>query len=523
MGGGFIGSRVGGIVGQLEAFCVIENSISRGDIRDLSLEAGGLAGYVYPNASVQNSLSTSYVKATTLNKHGAVFGFVDSGAGTISNVFYDISAVELSNDYGTDSTGSPTITSYYMPQMKSNANFGALSTTYWSFVPGEYPTLAWRIGEETCDAGGSPFGGGQGTAYSPYLLCSLAQVEAINGADYSEKVFLMTDDIDMTGTTFAPMVNGFKGVFLGNYKTLSNWIYSSGVAQNSFFNTTFDAYVEDLYFDSMNITGNGVVAIVAFDNDNNSDSLFSNIKISNSSVDTSANYAGVAFSVSKGRVYDILGNNNTITVSNTTSFYVGGLFGGIGGNVTRRVQNLGGSVQCNSWCGGVVGTLTWNSVTGMSAYLKQVKSNTTVQSSTPVTWGNRSGGIVGAMNYASRLEDAYYEGTVGVKEWYGGLIGTHGGSAGTNAVDRAWVLVQLTGGTTCDGLVFGQDEGDTGVFSEVYADTQASSSTDMDGCGSDTGYTGANTATMQTAATYGTWPTEIWDLQNGDYPRFTWE
>jgi len=80
-----------------------------------------------------------------------------------------------------------------------------------------------------CNPKAPPFGGGSGTASSPYLVSTFCHLVSIaNNQTYWSANFQMTADIDLTGVTFAPFIT-LSGVFDGNGHSILNWNNSNAL------------------------------------------------------------------------------------------------------------------------------------------------------------------------------------------------------------------------------------------------------------------------------------------------------
>ena len=51
-----------------------------------------------------------------------------------------------------------------------------------------------------CDTLGDPFGGGDGSVASPYLICSAAQVNNVSITAYEAKHFLLYENVDLNSS-----------------------------------------------------------------------------------------------------------------------------------------------------------------------------------------------------------------------------------------------------------------------------------------------------------------------------------
>lgn len=516
---------IGGIVGlQNSGTSTVSYSMNKGEINTPHNRfAGGIIGTNEGTYTVTEVINVGLISCNGSAECAGLVGY-NSGTVTASNSYTNSTTSLFSTVTGT-SSNTVAGTVYTNAQMKDTSNFSGLNGTYWNTdADDQYPMLDWRRGTGSCSTSGTPFGGGSGWPYDPYLICSAAHLEAMNDADYSDNTFLLMSDIDLGDSDLTPISDEFDGQFFGNHYTLSDWSHTSTSTKVGLFQNIGSAVFEDLNIDSFTLTGNDSVSALGYDNETESNMpLFSNIGVSNSTFNSNAGanqYIGAVVGLLQGTAVDIKGDSNTINGANSNQ-YVGGLFGAVIAGEARRVQAVGGTLTCKDDCGGITGYLT-----GSGSYdgeINQAKSTITITTSDTATVGTDVGGIVGYLPDDSAINHAYYQGTLSAFENYGGLLGSYGNSA-TADVNYTWVVATIDGNGTCEGLIFGENDSASGAFTESYADTQASSITDLDGCNTDSTYSGQNTATMQGAAQYSGWDSLIWDIPSGsDYPRFLWE
>ncbi|MCB9090913.1 MAG: BspA family leucine-rich repeat surface protein, partial [Halobacteriovoraceae bacterium] len=517
-------SDIGGIVGDL-ANGNVQYSVNRGDIYSTSTgfgNVGGIVGYIgnISNAINLNELINTgkvSINSATISGLGNIVGNIGTAPSSESNNFFDSSTSELSVAYGSVSSQSVAATGYTMPDMKDTSNFSALNVTYWSLVTGEYPTLKWRAGNPGgCNTGGSPFGGGVGAAYDPYQICSLSHLEQLDS--YADKDFILLADIDMTGTSYTASTS-FTGNLQGNYYELSNYTSTTtdSTARAMFNSVDVYAVVEDLFINKFDLEGREACAITT---DLENYSMLSNIKVSNSIFTT--NGTGqvktggiIGYAKTSSRGYDLHMINSTVesTYATPTSERTGGIIGhhGTGSAGFFRRLTFSGVVSGYTNVGGIVGL--WD-----SGEMEQVASNAYVKGY-GASSGDTFGGIVGSVT-TRHLKHFYFEGRVDANDNYGGIAGDRNGATGSTK--WGWTIVQLEGGTNCDGAIVGTYTGGS-TFTDVYADTDLSNSSDLDGCGTISGASGQTTSYMQTASNFSSWDSTIWTFRDNDHPRFTWD
>lgn len=77
-----------------------------------------------------------------------------------------------------------------------------------------------EAGEEVCDANALPFGGGNGTADSPNLICSVAQLKNIV-PPYHTEFYALTSNLDLSSEANWKVLGQFFGQFDGRGYTLT--------------------------------------------------------------------------------------------------------------------------------------------------------------------------------------------------------------------------------------------------------------------------------------------------------------
>ncbi len=82
------------------------------------------------------------------------------------------------------------------------------------------PLAAAPVVDFNCDPSGSPFGGGNGTADSPNLVCSPDQLVSMRG--FPNDAFLLAADLDFAGLPDYVTPGSFHGTFDGGNHTISN-------------------------------------------------------------------------------------------------------------------------------------------------------------------------------------------------------------------------------------------------------------------------------------------------------------
>lgn len=174
----------------------------------------------------------------------------------------------------------------------------------------------------------SPFGGGDGSPEAPYEIWTAEQMDRIGRLPHFwNSCFILMDDIDLSGYTGSEFhvigrnpYGRFSGVFDGNYRSISNFTYASGV------------------------TGAGLFGII-----DGEDAEIRNLRIINPHV-TAGNSAGaLAGTLVSGRIV-----NCTIQGGRVSGIYkVGALLGYNGDQVLGCLSTC--DIEGEDWVGGLVG------------------------------------------------------------------------------------------------------------------------------------------------------------------------
>ena len=203
------GYDVGGLVGLSYNNGRISNCYSTGSITG-AYDVGGLVGDNDPYAVVNNCYSIGSVNGTSL-----VGGLIGENEGSVFNSYWD---VETSAQL-TSSGGQPKTTI----QMKDSSTFIGWNDGNWtvnSFY--DYPRLMWENEIGSVIRTDYPLATymGTGTVSDPFVLSTSSDVVSMSQRipDWSG-YFILANDIDMTNTTYVPVVD-----FPGNFDGLSHSI-----------------------------------------------------------------------------------------------------------------------------------------------------------------------------------------------------------------------------------------------------------------------------------------------------------
>ncbi|MCH5259592.1 MAG: hypothetical protein J1F18_07560 [Lachnospiraceae bacterium] len=287
---------------------------------------------------------------------------------------------------------------------------------------------------QTVYAEGDDFGGGDGTADSPYKISTDAHLQrlsanvqggGVNG--YNGVYFILENNIDLTeisngslsgwmpiGTTLYP----FHGVFMGNNKKISG-VNINRISDNiGLFGVTGEtAVIKDLTVDGLIRGGAHTGGVVGYNSGRVENSVnYAAVGVmSSSATDT----GGVVGYNSNGT---LIGNSNYGEVTNT-AFNVGGIAGTNDGSILKCFNV--GVVNGKSNVGGISGT---NSRDGQ---ISEVFNNGKL-----IVSSNFAGGIVG--DNKGKVCNTYNSGTIlsnGIaSDYFGGIVGNNDGSNGSEGI-----------------------------------------------------------------------------------------
>lgn len=281
------------------------------------------------------------------------------------------------------------------------------------------------------------YGGGSGTAGSPFIISSATEftafVDDVNAGTNSNKYFKLTTDLS-TNRIIGNSLRPFTGNFDGNGHTVTVTISASGGA-GLFGNIGAGANIHDLIvMGTVTSTGNNAGGIVAYISNAN------NVKITNC-----INRATISSNGGQS-IGGIIGAvNNLSTPAN---------FAVVSGCVNSGTVTSEGTDQSYGYVGGIIGygyfvniincTNTANitgpyGVGGISGYSHGVSGTTHAQiedsynrgiiHSRSIKWGC-SGGIVAYSNYTD-ITNCHNESEVNSDAYYYGMSGCVGGIAGS--------------------------------------------------------------------------------------------
>jgi len=290
---------------------------------------------------------------------------------------------------------------------------------------------------------GAYYGGGQGTADQPYLISTAAHLTAIGSTPSDwDKCFKLTANIDMRNVSptqykriGTPEDRPFRGVFDGNYKTISNFrLHSEEGSYLGLFGIVDGASarivnVTLLDPDVAGDNGRYVGALVGLV----SNGTFANCHVRGGSI-RGASFVGGLIARKAG---------GTAVTDCTT---VGTVRGGarVGGLIGA---NLGADVTRCHAAGEVWGDASSWSVAGLIGENESAEV-TACHADSKVQGNDRVGGLIGD-NIRGTASRCWADGTVQGNTNVGGLIGQNTGGKTYDC----YAMAAVTGGTPVGGLV----------------------------------------------------------------------
>ena len=278
------------------------------------------------------------------------------------------------------------------------------------------------------------------TAGKTYYLSDIGDITRLtslvnSGKDTTGVTFVMTNDIDASGTTLTEGIGkdsskAFKGTFLGNGYEIKNLSYEADATVSfgylGLFGYTDGATIKDLGLSNVTISNQSHAKDVGALIGEAYNSTIENCYVSGGSINhnmdvkTSSSVGGLV-----GESYDLSINNcfSSIDINvsgkSDTLVYTGGLVGSSGRSSISNSYSLGNITQSTAGTiGGFVGNVTSNSINNCYS-MGNVKSTSTNN--------NTIGGFVG--NTQSTITNAYATGKV--ETAYEGDTASIGGFVGS--------------------------------------------------------------------------------------------
>lgn len=328
----------------------------------------------------------------------------------------------------------------------------------------------------TCSSGSTVFSGGNGSAGSPFIVTTPAQLVAISDGWYSSPLdwscagssFIQGANIDMTGIDFrpiAPQAPEYSGTYDGDGYAITN--LSINVPTSTavgLFGITMGATITDLTVQGT-VTGQLEVGSVIGKMDGGT---LSDITLN---VDVSGGYAvggavGTALLLSVGapsiqRVTSagsVTGLSLGVISGFPTPQVVGGIAGNVGGGTLTQAVVTGDVLDTTSsglYFGGVAGQALTTAIDG-----SQMTGNVIAPESA------RVGGLVGRLATSSSLSNSFVRGDVTGSTEVGGLVGQVSGSEVENSLSTG--VVAATGSPSVIGGSIGSRAGSSSEMGVVW-------------------------------------------------------
>ncbi|MBB3069227.1 putative repeat protein (TIGR02543 family) [Paenibacillus baekrokdamisoli] len=295
------------------------------------------------------------------------------------------------------------------------------------------------LGENKASAAGLPdFAGGSGSSSDPYQIETAYQLNAVRNYPNSSDHFKLTKDIDLisygSGEGWTPIgswdVNGFRGTFNGNGKTIRNLNINRPTVdfQALFGLTERTATISDVNLIDVKVIGKNNSASLVAQNQGTVD------KVSVSGEVTGFNSIGGLVGVSSSG--KIINSSANVKVEGTDN--IGGLIGDA--NNQEKVDN-------NYAVGNVTGKLSVGGLIGVGIVNTSINNNYAVGN---VSGEMYIGGLIGYSGNNTSLDKNYATGNVkGSAVQVGGLIGY----SSDEVVSNSFALGNVTGVNLVGGLI----------------------------------------------------------------------
>lgn len=323
----------------------------------------------------------------------------------------------------------------------------------------------------------APYAGGTGTLSDPFQICTAQQfIEIGNQTNDLRKIFSIDADLDFSGTSFVPIgYNGdyFSGKLFGNNKTLKN----ISLIENSYYNlgifTVLEyAYIYDLKVDTISISGTDLYYVGGLTGYCENSQIV-NVSVTNASISASGDVGGIAGNLDVCTIVSANAEGEIIA----TDEFVGGIAGqAYPGNIIGSTTNMNISAASSVGVGGILGAETYGSVITHSYAKGSVLADVDV------------GGIIGYQTDDFQLYFSSFEGNLEGNSAVGGLIGSAYDSP--FSINTSFAKGKIKGNEAVGGIV-----GNVGYIfyaNDVYFSGEiegiGSNPTDIGGIGGFVGY-----------------------------------
>ena len=473
-------TNVGGLIGYLGKYSVLENSYATGDVHSKAYQAGGLVGGIRYGGTIRNSYatgdvygvenvgglvglfegndgnytytldtvySTGRVEGTT--NVGALIGWRKSNLVTVTNAVYnsDLEMTAVGNGSISRLTG---LTYVDMQDAARMQGLGFTTAKGWKYISDKMtPVLnsvsvdnSGRVmsGDKTYVRGLTEFEAGDtyyiGTAEDLVRLAELVNA----GEDTTGSVFILDGDINMAGVHFTSIGcledNAFRGDFYGNGHEISNLtidhvINGSTNGAIGLFGFLEGAKIQDVAIVDANIksAGSKVIATGILAGYADRDSSITNVYTTGTV--SGKDSTGGLLGYNDAQIMNVYSTANVSGGSET-----GGLIGENGSQGVVIKAYSTGLVQGSSQVGGFVGQ-NFGSI--MSSY----------STGRVVATGGNIGGFVGY--HDGQIDNSYATGFVEGNSDVGGFAGYSDGNI-TGAVYNQSTKLNAVGSGSSSGI-----------------------------------------------------------------------
>jgi len=343
---------------------------------------------------------------------------------------------------------------------------------------GEYPTLQELTSAEIPTAESEPSVTAGATAVS-----NAVELQAMNGSN----TYYLTNDIDLTGVTWTPIV-GFSGVLDGGDYTISNLTINSPATNGRalFFTTTAGAQIYDLTIDGFNITGSWYTSALVGQITGGS-CVFKNITFNNCTIAGNSRtgcLCGYFQNANGDAVYNCNVTDCDVSMKSGSEHELGGLIGfittksnataetyitncSVDGDSTVKWYGSSSSVISSSThsIGGLCGTAKGDATVPSSLYLTFHSCHSdAVLSSMGYAYVYRVGGFVGYVDYPVKFINCYAAGDITVANSAAGAYHV-GGFVGNESTHTTYLNSYCTGNIS---LTTSADVTDVGGFGGYF-------------------------------------------------------
>ena len=347
-----------------------------------------------------------------------------------------------------------------------------------------------------CDPDGAPFGGGDGTAGEPFLICSVAQLHAVRARDGEESHYVLAATLDLSDEEGFQSLGALHGSFDGVSRALVGLTLEASPAAGLFASVgavgdegAAPGVVRDLVLRGFDVQGGVLAGALAPVVGTSADNVIEAVRVYGSEVTTATASGGGATGGLVGHLMAGTVRDSVVDATVNGHDDTGGLVGRAQGPVVRSFssavvtgrQSVGGlvgrsgdDIEDSHATGDVVGSgddvgglvgfadgpvlrcSASGAVTGAgvgNGGLVGESRSSVIDSSASgdVIGGDRTGGLVGI---STLIREGRATGNVSGGRFTGGLAGTLT-SVGGVAIEHSVAYGDVVGGPSAGGLVGG--------------------------------------------------------------------